>query len=73
MKNFNNNRTYRSQAFIHTLTSTQLQPRCAIRQLRYYRISWNQILILKVPEGGGANQSTQRKPQTACLLIGITY
>ena len=35
----------------HTLTSTQLQPRCAKHQLRYYRI-WSQIFILKGPEGG---------------------
>ena len=39
-----------SHAFTRTLTSTQLQPRCAKRQLTYYRI-WNQIFILKVPEG----------------------
>ena len=32
-----------SHAFTHTLTSTQLQPRCS-----YYRI-WIQIFTLKVP------------------------
>ena len=32
----------------------------AKRQLNYYRI-WNQIFILKVPEGGGANRSTWKK------------
>ena len=36
-------------AFTHTLTSTQLQSRCAKRQLSYY-IIWNQIYILKVPD-----------------------
>ena len=56
-----------------THSLTQLQPRCAKHQLSYYRI-WNQIFILKAPEGSGrANWSTQRKPLTACLLIGITY
>ena len=39
-----------SHAFTYTVTSTQLQPRCAERQLSYNRI-WNQIFILKVPEG----------------------
>ena len=37
-----------SHAFTHTLTSTQLQPLGAKRQLSYYRI-WNRMLILKVP------------------------
>ena len=32
----------------HTHSLTQLQPRCAKRQLCYYRI-WNQIFILKIP------------------------
>ena len=35
-----------SHAFTHTLTSIQLQPRCAKRQLNYY-IIWNRIFILK--------------------------
>ena len=61
-----------SHTFTHTLSSTQLQPHCAKRQLSYY-IIWNQIFILKVPEGGEENRSTQRKPPTACPLIGITY
>ena len=30
-------------------TSTQLQPRCAKRQLSYYRL-WNRKFILKVPD-----------------------
>ena len=33
-----------SHAFTHTPTSTQLQPRCAKRQLSYYRM-WNQTLF----------------------------
>jgi hypothetical protein len=33
-----------SHAFTHTLTSTQLQPRGAKRQLSYYRI-WNRFLF----------------------------
>ena len=33
---------------------------CAKLKLSYYR-NWNQIYILKVPEGGGENWSTQRK------------
>ena len=49
-----------SHAFTHTLTSTQLQPRGAKCLLSYYRI-WNQIFILNVREGGGANRSTRRK------------
>ena len=42
-------------------TSTQLQPCGAKHQLSYYRIL-NQIVILKVTEGGGANWSIRRKP-----------
>ena len=60
-----------SHTFTHTLTSTQLQPLCAKRQLSFYRI-WNQIYIFKVPERRGANWSTWRKLATACPLIGIT-
>ena len=45
---------------LHTVTSTQLQSRCAKHQLSYYSI-WNQIIILKVPEEGGANRSTREK------------
>ena len=61
-----------SHTFTHTLTSTQIQPHCVKRQLSYYRI-WNQMFILKVPEGGPrANRSTRRKLLTACPLIGIT-
>ena len=33
-----------SNTFTHTLTSTQLQPRCAKRQLSYYRF-WNNYFI----------------------------
>ena len=55
-----------------TRTPTQLQLHSVKRQLSYYRI-WNQIFIFKVPEGGGANQSTRSKPPTACPLNGITY
>ena len=55
---------------LHTLASIQLQPRCAKRQ-RSYDIIWNQIVFLKVPEGGGANRNTLRTPpppprQPAC-------
>ena len=60
-----------SHAFTHTLTSTWLQPHCAKRQLSCIRI-WNNIFILKVPEGGGENRSAWRKPSTACLLLHIT-
>ena len=62
-----------SHAFTHTrrYTPTQLQPRCAKRQLSYY-IIWTPIFILNVPEGGGANRSARRNPSTACPLIGIT-
>ena len=49
-----------SHAFTHTLTSTQTQPLCPKRQLRYYRI-WNQIFILKVPEGGGSKPEYPEK------------
>ena len=51
-----------SHAFTHTLTVTQLQPRCAkCWQLSYYRI-WNGFFVLKAPEGGEANRRTWRKP-----------
>ena len=50
-----------SHTIAHALTSTQLQPLCAKRHLSYYSI-WNGIFSLKVPEGGGANRSTRRKP-----------
>ena len=59
-------------AFTYTLTSTQLQPRGAERQLSYYMIWYFQIFILNVPEGEGANRCTQKTPPTACPLIGIT-
>ena len=60
----------RTHSLTH-LTSTQLQPRGAKRQLSYYRI-WNGCFFtLKVPEEGVANQHTRRKPPTVCLLIGI--
>ena len=52
----------------HTLTSTQLQARCAKRQLSYYRI-WNQIFSLKVPEEGGVNQSTRQGIQSTTLKL----
>ena len=60
---------------LHSLHQcSELQPRCAKRQLSYYTYRiLNQICIFKVPEGGGANWSTRRKPPTACPLIGITY
>ena len=59
-----------SHAFtLHTLTSTQLQPRGVKCHLSYY-IIYNQYF--NIPEVGGANQSTQKKPQTACPIIGIT-
>ena len=44
-----------SHALTHTITSTQLQPLCVKRQLSYYRI-WNQIIILNVPERGVYNE-----------------
>ena len=59
--NWRNTHTYMDHTHSLTLTSTQPQPRCAKRQLSYYRI-WNQFFILKIPEGGGANRSTQRTP-----------
>ena len=57
MKNFNRRNSHshhgskrlelaqHAHTFTHTLISTQLQPRCAKRQLGYYKI-WNQIFIL---------------------------
>ena len=48
-------------AFTHTLTSTQLQPSCAKRQLSYNRI-WNPF-FLKVPERVG--EQTREKTQQA--------
>ena len=39
-----------------TLTSTQLQPRCAKCQLSY----WNQIFILKVPEEGSKSEYLEK-------------
>ena len=41
----------------HTLTSIQLQPRYAKRQLSYYTI-WNKKNILKVPEGFSQSEHT---------------
>ena len=62
--NWRNTHTHvdRRHSLTH-FTSTQLQPRCAKRQLSYYRV-WKHNFILKEPEGGGANRSTQRKPPT---------
>ena len=84
MKNFNRPSWFKAQrtgaTHTHvdrtrslTLTSTQLQPLCAKRQLTYY-IIWNRTFILKVPKegGGGANRRTRREPPTACPLICIT-
>ena len=50
-----------SHNYINTLTTTL----CEAPSQLYYR-SWNHISILKVPEGGGANRNTRRKP-----LLGV--
>ena len=62
-----------SHAFTHTLyintfTTTLCEPPAQLlNNLEFI------ILILKVPEGGGANRrSTRGNPPTACSLIGIT-
>ena len=52
--------------YINTVTTTYEAPAQLLQNLEKKN-------ILKVPEGGGANRSTQRKTLTACLLIGITY
>ena len=53
-----------------------------LHQHSYNHVVWNAIsaitefginFFFKVPGGGTANRSTQRKPQTAFPLISITY
>ena len=72
--------TWIARIHSHTLTSTQLQPRGAKRQLSYYGI-WNGCFILKVPdralhEGRGVHVSTHcivRFPNIAYLLPVIVH
>ena len=58
-----------SHAFTDTLTSTQLQPRCANRQLMLLH-NLESNVILKVSEGGGVTRSTRRKP---VATLGMGY
>ena len=61
-----------SHAFTRTLTSTQLQLRCAKRQLSYYRI-WNRICILKVPEIVKQCTHGEQKLSTKAVCVEDTH
>ena len=69
MKTFNGHHgatrtlTWIARIHSHTFTSTQLQPRCAKRQLSCYML-WNRNYNLKVPEGGEQTEYPEKTPDS---------